>query len=112
LPNELIRRWGAAATRGTWVTAVISGARGLIPSGAWQIFHPQDWPAAEREAITADLAALLGAMPTCIADSGIRAGLKICADGNVVDGTLEGLIADRAVIGAQVLHLLEAEAAT
>ena len=109
LPGELIRRWEAAPTRRTWVAAVIAEARGLMPGGAWQIRYTQGWPAAEREAIAAELTTLLGATPTCVADPGIRAGLKICADGNVVDGTLDGLIADRAVIGAQVLQLLETE---
>ena len=109
LPGELIRRWEAAPTRRTWVAAVIADARGLMPRGAWQIRHAEGWPAEERAAITAELAALLGAMPTYVADPGIRAGLKICADGNVVDATLDGLISDRAVIGAQVLQLLEAE---
>jgi hypothetical protein len=110
LPDELLRRWEAAPTRRTWVAAVIADARRLMPGGAWQILHARNWPATEREAIATELASALGAAPTFIADAGIRAGLKICADGNIVDGTLDGLIADRAVIGAQVLHLLEAEA--
>ena len=38
------------------------------------------------------------------ADPRLRAGLRISADGNVVDGTLDGLLADRADIGAQLLH--------
>ena len=109
LPTELVRRWQAAPTRQAWVAAVVASARRLLPRGAWQISHAPDWPAAERDALAAELKAALGAAPTWIADTTLRAGLKICANGNVVDGTLDGLLADRSEIGARLLHLLEAE---
>ncbi len=41
-----------------------------------------------------------------VEDPGVRCGLRIAADHNVVDGTLEGLLADRAEIGARLLDLL------
>lgn len=109
LPAELIRRWNAADTRRAWVAAVISSARALLPRGAWHIAHAPGWPVAERDANIAELTAAPGAAPTCESDTGIRAGLKISASGNVVDGTLDGLLADRADIGARLLHLLETE---
>ena len=107
LPQELVRRWQAAAERKDWVAAVVASARGLLPRGAWQIFHAPDWPATEREALAAELKTALGAAPSFIASPGIRAGVKVVANGNVVDGTLDGLIADRAEIGARLLQLLE-----
>ncbi len=61
--------------------------------------------------MASELTAALGVTPALVADADIRAGLKISADGNVVDGTLDGLVADRAEIGAQLLHLLEARRA-
>ena len=42
-------------------------------------------------------------------DASLQVGLKVVASGNVVDGTLGGLLADRDAIGAQLLHLLEGE---
>lgn len=46
--------------------------------------------------------------PQCIADPRIRGGLKIAADGNVVDGTLDGLLADHDDIGGRLLRAIEA----
>lgn len=109
LPDELTRRWQAAPTRHAWVAAVIASARALLPSGAWRIVHAPDWPIAERDALVADLAATLGAAPTCEAAPAVRAGIKVYGNGNVIDGTLEGLLADRADIGGKLLQLLDVE---
>ena len=45
--------------------------------------------------------------PTFVADTGIAAGLRIAAGGNVVDGTLAGLVNDRSEVGAKLLRHLE-----
>jgi hypothetical protein len=47
-------------------------------------------------------------VPQSILDVRIGAGLKIAADGNVVDGTLDGLLADRYEVGAKLLSAIEA----
>jgi hypothetical protein len=41
------------------------------------------------------------------ADPAIHAGLKVVANGNVIDGTLAGLLADRHEFEAQLLRQLE-----
>ena len=107
LPEELLRRWRTPDLRRRWVAAVVAGARTSLPATAWRIIHAPDWPAAERDAICVELAAAHGA--DCLFDESprIRAGLRISANGNVVDGTQDGLISDRAEIGSQLLHLLE-----
>lgn len=109
LPDELACRWQSPGSRTAWVEAVVANAKPLLPRGAWHVSHAPDWPISERDAKTIELAAALGVAPTCGAIASIRAGLKIGADGNVVDGTLDGLLADRAEIGARLLNLLEAE---
>jgi hypothetical protein len=109
LPEELVRRWHMATTRQAWVAAVVANAQTLLPRCAWRIVHAPDWPAAERESLTTELATALGSTPVCEASEGIRAGLKISGNGNVVDGTLEGLLADRSEIGGRLLQILEAE---
>ncbi len=93
------------AARG--LPASSSSARATLPTSAWRIAHAPDWPAPERDALGRELAATLGTSPVFVPDPRIRAGLKIAANGNIVDGTLEGLLADRAEIGASLLHLLE-----
>lgn len=110
LPEELLRRWRAPELRRRWVDAVLAAARAALPGTAWRIAHAPEWPAAERDAIRAELAAAHGTDCRFDADPRIRAGLRISTNGNVVDGTLDGLLADRADIGSQLLHLLEAGA--
>jgi hypothetical protein len=110
LPEELLRRWRDPGLRRRWVATVVAGARAALPGTAWRIVHAPDWPLAEREAIGAELAAAHGAECRFDEDASIRAGLRISANGNVVDGTLDGLLADRADIGSQLLRLLESGA--
>jgi hypothetical protein len=119
LPEELVRRWHDEAARKAWVAAVVENARSLLPSCAWRIVHAPDWPSADRENLAAELAAGLPAeLPAELAaaqsarlafeaSEAIRAGLKISGNGNVVDGTLEGILADRAEIGGRLLQILE-----
>jgi len=109
LPDALQRRWRTPDLRKAWAAAVIDGARRSLPAATWRVAHAPDWPADERDAVRAEIAAASGADCTFEADAHIRAGLKISAAGNVVDGTQDGLLSDRAEIGSQLLHLLEAE---
>ncbi|MFO1324429.1 MAG: hypothetical protein U1F15_10220 [Burkholderiales bacterium] len=108
LPQALVQRWQQRDSRAAWVARALAEARRALPAGAWTIVHAPGWPADERDALLASLAQDPGAAPTFMADDALRAGLKISAGGNVVDGTLAGLVADRAEIGAALLQLLEA----
>jgi len=103
LPDELIRRWRDPVLRRRWVEHVVAIARALLPRGAWRIVHAPDWP--ERERIA--LAAVLETPPAFGAEPAHRAGLAIACSANVIDGTLEGLIADRDEVAAQLLSELE-----
>ena len=107
LPEALVRRWQQAATRAAWVADVVAGARERLPPAGWRIIHAPGWPDAEREALARELAAALDAAPELVPDADARAGLRIAAAGNVVDGTLNGLTADRAEVGARLLQMLE-----
>ncbi len=93
--------------RRTWVDAVVAMAWRLLPRAQWRIAHGPDLPAVEQQAISARVARDLDAAPTFVVDTGIAAGLRIASGGNVVDGTLAGLIADRVEVGAQLLRYLE-----
>jgi hypothetical protein len=110
LPDELRERWRDAAMRRLWVDAVVNAAAETLPRARWTVAHGADWPAAEREALRARLAAEPAMAPTFVADAGITAGLRIAADGNVIDGTLAGLVNDRGEVGAQLLRRLEQSA--
>ncbi len=107
LPDELVRRWREPETRRAWVANVVASARELLPRVGWRITHAPGWPAAERDDLARELTVALGAAPEFIVNPGAGAGLRIAAGGNVIDGTLHGLTADRADVGAQLLRLLE-----
>jgi len=107
LPEALVRRWRQPEARAAWVADVVAGARERLPRSAWRITHAPDWPDPEREALARELTAALDAAPELVLDPDARAGLRIAAAGNVIDGTLKGLTADRAEIGARLLQLLE-----
>jgi len=105
LDDALLRRWREPAARRTWVASVTADAGRLLPRATWRITHAPDWPAAERDGVAAALAPALA--PSFNPDAGVRAGLRIAALGNVIDGTIDGLLADRAEIGARLLHLVD-----
>lgn len=104
LPLELQARWAQPDTRAAWVATTLAAARQRLPAGGWHVAHAPGWPAAEREALAATLE---GSPATFEADPGIDAGLKISRQGNVIDGTRSGLLADRAAIEARLLRWLE-----
>lgn len=110
LPDALHQRWCEPAARRTWVDAIVAMAHSALPRTPWNIAHSPDWPVAEQQQLRARVAADFAAAPTLVADPGIAGGLKITARGNVVDGTLAGLIADRVEVGAQLLRHLEQSA--
>jgi hypothetical protein len=108
LPGELLTLWRDPGARAAWVAHVLESAQQRMPRGPWRIVHPSDWPAAEQQALARALAAEGGESPRFEADSAVPAGLKVVAGGNVIDGTLAGLLADRAELEARLLRHLEA----
>ena len=107
LPDAVRLRWRDGALRRRWVDAILAAALKVLPRSQWRIMHGPDWPVAERQALLARVAPNLDAAPASDEDAGIVAGLRIAAGGNVVDGTLAGLVEDRAQVGAQLLRQME-----
>ena len=102
LPAALNARWRDAASRGAWVAMALGQARRVLAPGPWQVTHAAGWPATERAACAVPPLAL-----HCETDERVGAGLRISASGNVVDATLDGLLADRDEIGGRLVGLLE-----
>jgi hypothetical protein len=109
LPGALQDAWRDPLIRRAWVERIAAEAQTRLPRGAWRVVHAPDWPAAERDALAAQLAAT--AAPELVADSRVRGGLKVAADGNALDGTVAGLLADPTEIGALLLREIEAKEA-
>jgi hypothetical protein len=107
LPDALRARWRDEAMRHAWIDAVVAAALRALPRVSWRIVHDPGWPPDEQQAVGNRLASPLDAAPSFVTDARIVAGLRIAAGGNVIDGTLEGLLADRAEVGAKLMRQLE-----
>jgi hypothetical protein len=106
LPLELQALWQGAESRRAWVESTLASARQRLARGAWHVVHAAGWSSEECAATTAALAAA-GITLGFEADPSIPAGLKVVAEGNVIDGTLAGLLVGRADFEARLLRLLE-----
>lgn len=100
LPRELCGLWADPAARRAWVVATLASARRQLPAGAWVLRHA---PGLGDE----DRAALAAPGLRFEEDPALRAGLRVQAGANVVDGSLVGLMADPADFEAQLLRSLE-----
>jgi hypothetical protein len=108
LPGELSRLWALPASREAWIAKVLASATACMPRGPWRIVHAPDWAEADHQLLARHIGSGPGIAFICEADDRIAAGLEVMADGNVIDGTLGGLLADRADIEARLLRQLEA----
>lgn len=106
LPELLARRWSAPDSRADWIAHVFAAARAALPAGEWTVVHGPQFDAADLSLLN-QLAAEAGVTITAQAVGSQRAGIKLRAGGNVVDGTASGLLTDRAGIGARLLDHLE-----
>jgi hypothetical protein len=112
LPAALQARWRDTALRQRWIEAALQAARTALPAGCWTISHAPDWPAGEAAAFAERVQSHAGQAPLLRSDSAIPAGLRLAADGNAIDATLAGLLADRDEIGGRLIGLLDAAVAT
>ena len=106
LRAELRARWRDAAARQRWLDAHLARALRLLPYERWLIEFAATWPEAEREALAARIAAAGVAGTSWQAQADIDGGLRIRAGNNVVDATIDGLLADRATLEGRLLDLL------
>jgi hypothetical protein len=111
LPGELLQCWHDPAARAGWVAKVIAAAKTRMPRGPWHIVHAPDWPVAEQQALRPMLPLEPHTAPVFEPDAQIRAGLKVAAAGNLIDGTLGGLLADRGELESRLLRQLESATA-
>jgi hypothetical protein len=103
LMQKLLQRWQQADNRKLWLQKVVDTALQVLPAVQWEVAHPEDWPESERTALQKRLTGNSQRQLTLIADATIKAGIRISADGAVVDGSLAGMLADRGRIESEVL---------
>ncbi|PKM45877.1 MAG: hypothetical protein CVV05_06380 [Gammaproteobacteria bacterium HGW-Gammaproteobacteria-1] len=106
LGQSVLQRWKTAAQRRLWVCNLLHQALQRLPRCAWVIEHPPGWDSAECSEQLEVIRRHCGVEPQLRTDDQLHAGLRVCADGACLDGTLEGLLADRDAIEAQLLAQL------
>ncbi|HEY5683249.1 MAG TPA: hypothetical protein VIR61_06185 [Sulfuricaulis sp.] len=103
LRAALIERWRDTASRASWVARLVSQAHRVLPANQWNIFHAPGWTEPERRELAHTLAHELDVALQFHERADIAAGLRICARGACLDGTLEGLLADHDGIHGRLL---------
>ena len=106
LEQALRKRWDTPAERASWVAGHLSIAMVVFPAKGWAIQHPESWPAREREQASQWLQTHSIEDARFEADLGLLAGIRVVCGLNVLDATLDGLLADRTQIEGRLLHYL------
>jgi len=108
LRTRLIARWTAAPTRAQWVDAHLRRALRAVPPGAgWRIeYHPL-WTASERMREHERLTAGGVDEVRFVEAADVGAGFRIVGGHNVLDATIDGLLADRTQLEGRLLQHLQ-----
>jgi hypothetical protein len=106
LTNALRQRWETPTGRAGWVMHHLSIALMALPAKGWLIQHPENWPAPEREQASQWLQTHSIEAARFEADLKLLAGIRVVCGLNVLDASLDGLLADRTPIEGRLLHYL------
>jgi F0F1-type ATP synthase membrane subunit b/b' len=107
LRESLRARWRDPAARRQWLDAHLARALRVLPHTRWQVEFAAGWPEAELEGLAARIAAAGVTDPSWQAREDIDGGVRIRAGNNLVDATIDGLLADRAALEGRLLDLLQ-----
>ena len=106
LKQALHKRWWSPSARALWVEQHLKVAGAVLPPTGWTIVHPPDWPQDEREEVRHRLQAQGIENPRFESDTALSAGIRVACGLNLLDASLDGLLADRALIDGRLLHYL------
>ena len=104
LEDKLITRWQNKEQRQRWVQKILVVALQVIPSQDWLVEHPDCWSDYEKHNLINQARQKSSKIAVNFAvSSDIIAGIRICAHGATVDGSLQGLLANRSRIESELL---------
>ncbi len=107
LRAALVSRWSESSTRRAWVDAHLARATECLAHDApWRIRHHVAWQDDERRT-AADALRARGIQATFEPDPALVAGFIVTCGHNVLDASLDGLLADRAGIEGRLLQGME-----
>ncbi len=105
----LVARWGEPISRARWTMTLVEQARKVLPVGTWLVEHPRALLPSE---VAAQIGPASGRAPSLSAKDEIRAGLRLSSEGVTLDGTLQGLLADRSSVEGRLLMELSRASAS
>lgn len=111
LRAALLARWADPVTRRRWIESHLERASSALPhenATSWRVAVPATLSSDERETLLACLSEHGIAHATCVEDRTIAAGVRVVAGANVLDATLDGLLADRAALEGRLLQAVDA----
>jgi vacuolar-type H+-ATPase subunit H len=107
LPAALSARWQQSETRLRWVRLALLQARQALPCSDWRIAHAPGLLPADIAALDDDDTAPF--LRNFEAEPQLVAGLRVHGNGNCVDASLAGLLADRDSLSASLLRAREVQ---
>ena len=103
LERELINRWQDDAARQDWLRGAVDQALGHLHPGGWRVEHPQNWLPDELTPYLDRIKAFSGDEVAFVAVKDFDVGVRIQANGVLVDATLSGVLAAQNAIAATML---------
>ena len=104
LEDKLITRWQNKEQRQRWVQKILVVALQIIPSQDWLVEHPDCWSEEEKHNLINQARQKSSRITVNFAvSSDIIAGIRICAHGATVDGSLQGMLSNRSRIESEFL---------
>lgn len=95
LVDKLQARWQQPKQRQEWVNKIVLNAIRMVPGKDWLIEHPQDWSKSEQKQLRSQVNDEYTGQLKFSNVAEITAGIRIVTDGAIIDGSLQGLMADR-----------------
>ena len=109
LEQQLRELWANHDGRRRWIQQAVRVGLQRLPANHWRITHPRLWNAEDQATLSAAVVNGLEQAPELLEDERIKAGIMLRSSGALLDMTLEGLIADRGAIEAELLARIEVE---
>ncbi len=107
LVDALEQRWSDPRARASWCDMVTEAALCVFGPSTWTIEHPPDWTDTDRERLERSLKSHGVPLPQFQLDESTNAGLRVRHDTACLDGTIDGLLAERARVEARLLAAWE-----
>jgi len=100
---ELQRRWSSPDSRRRWCLMLLDEAAAALPHDQWIVGHPPDWSGDDEQWLHRELQSrgIPGAEFRC--EPGHSAGLALRRQSAAVDGSIDGLLRQRARIEGRLL---------